>query len=147
IGISNLSVSNFTLVSMAALMAGILQAPLTAIFLIAEITGGYELFIPLMIVSSISFLTVKYFVQHSVYHMQLAKKGALITHHKDQAVLTLMQLTNEIERDFEKVQPYQTLGDLVKAVAKSNRNLFPVVDQENRFIGVVLLNDIRTIMF
>ena len=147
IGLGDFSVANYTLIGMAALMAGNLQAPLTAIFLIAEITGGYELFIPLMIVSSISFLTVKYFVPHSVYNMQLAKKGALLTHHKDQAVLTLMELKNEIESDFVSVTPYQTLGDMVKAIAKSNRNLFPVIDEKNYFIGVVLLNDVRGVMF
>lgn len=147
IGWGNFSVANYTLVGMAALMAGNLQAPLTAIFLIAEITGGYELFIPLMIVSSIAYLTVKYYVPHGVYTMQLAKRGALITHHKDQAVLTLMELKNEIEKDFISVEPYQTLEDLVKVVAKSNRNLFPVLDEEKNFIGVVLLNDIRGVMF
>lgn len=147
LGVGNFSVANYTLVGMAALMAGNLQAPLTAIFLIAEITGGYDLFIPLMIVASISYLTVKYFVPHSVYNLQLAKRGALITHHKDQAVLTLMQLEKEIEKDFEPVTPYQSLGDLVKAVAKSNRNLFPVVDESGYFLGVVLLNDIRNVMF
>lgn len=147
IGLGTLSESNYTLVGMAALMAGILQAPLTAIFLIAEITGGYELFIPLMIVSSISFLTTRYFIEHSVYTMQLAKRGALLTHHKDQAVLTLMQLKDEIEKDFISVEPYQKLGDLVKAIGKSKRNLFPVIDEGGYFIGVVLLNDIREIMF
>lgn len=147
IGLGNFSVANYTLIGMAALMAGNLQAPLTAIFLIAEITGGYELFIPLMIVSSISYLTVKYFLPHSVYNMQLARRGALLTHHKDQAVLTLMELKNEIETDFVAVNPYETLGDMVQAIAKSNRNLFPVLDENNYFIGVVLLNDIRNIMF
>lgn len=143
----NLSISQFTLVGMAALMAGNLQAPLTAIFLIAEITGGYELFIPLMVTSAISFLTVKYFVKHSVYTMQLAKRGELITHHKDQAVLTLMNLKEELETEFEVVNPYQSLGDLVKKVATSKRNLFPVVDEQGIFIGIVGLNDIRGIMF
>ncbi|MBD79056.1 MAG: chloride channel protein [Crocinitomicaceae bacterium] len=145
--LGSLSVGNFSLVGMAALMAGILQAPLTAIFLIAEITGGYDLFIPLMITTSISFITVKYFTQHSVYTMQLAKKGHLITHDKDQAVLTLMDLKNEIETNFKVVGPYDTLGDLVKQVTNSKRNLFPVVDENKLFIGVVTLDDIREIMF
>jgi CIC family chloride channel protein len=145
--LGNLSVSNFTLVGMAGLMAGILQAPLTAIFLIAEITGGYELFIPLMIASSIAYITVKYFVPHSVYTLQLARRGELITHHKDQAVLTLMSLEKEIETNFERVTPYDTLGTLVDKVAKSSRNLFPVCDREGHFLGVVLLNDIRELMF
>ena len=147
LGLGNLSVSNFSLVGMAALMAGILQAPLTAIFLIAEITGGYDLFIPLMLATSISFLTVKYFTPHSVYTMQLAKRGHLITHDKDQAVLTMMDLKNEIETNFKVVDPYNTLGDLVKKVSDSKRNLFPVVDEKNLFIGVVTLDDIRKIMF
>ncbi|MDA9938343.1 chloride channel protein [Salibacteraceae bacterium] len=147
IGLSKLSEANFSLVGMAALMAGILQAPLTAIFLIAEITGGYELFIPLMLATSISYLTVKYFTEHSIYTAQLAKRGDLITHDKDQAVLTLMDLKEEIERNFRKVEPYDTLGNLVKEVTKSNRNLFPVVDKDGLFLGVVTLDDIREIMF
>jgi CIC family chloride channel protein len=147
LGISSLSVTNFTLVSMAGLMAGVLHAPLTAMFLIAEITGGYELFIPLMITTAISFITVKYAVPHSVYNRQLARRGELITHHKDQAVLTLMELKNEIEVNFKTVGPYDTLGDLVKEVSKSSRNLFPVIDQDQRFLGVVTLDDIRDIMF
>ena len=147
IGIGELSVSNFSLVGMAALMAAILQAPLTAIFLIAEITGGYQLFIPLMLTTSISFITAKYFNSHSIYTMQLAKKGQLLTHDKDQAVLTLMDLKNEIEKNFKTIGPYNTLGDLVKRVTESKRNLFPVVDDENRFLGVVTLDDIRQIMF
>jgi len=147
IGLSKLSEANFSLVGMAALMAGILQAPLTAIFLIAEITGGYELFIPLMLATSISYLTVKYFTEHSIYTAQLAKRGELITHDKDKAVLTLMDLKEEIERNFRQVEPYDTLGNLVKEVTKSNRNLFPVVDKDGLFLGVVTLDDIREIMF
>lgn len=145
--IAELSKSNFTLVAMGGLMAGVLQAPLTGIFLIAEITGGYELFIPLMIASSIAFLTVKYVTPHSIYTRQLAKRGELITHHKDRAVLTLMNLEQEIEKDFLLVKPYQTLGDLVKTVSKSSRNIFPVIDQDDTFLGVVMLNDIRGMMF
>ena len=145
--IAELSKSNFTLVAMGGLMAGVLQAPLTGIFLIAEITGGYELFIPLMITASIAFITVKYATPHSIYTRQLAKRGELITHHKDRAVLTLMNLEKEIEKDFSIVQPYQSLGDLVKIVAKSSRNIFPVVDEDDIFLGVVMLNDIRGVMF
>lgn len=147
LGLANLSVTNFTLVSMAGLMAGVLHAPLTAIFLIAEITGGYELFIPLMVTTAIAFITVKYAVPHSVYNMQLAKRGELITHHKDQAVLTLMELKKEIEVNFRTVGPYDSLGELVKEVSKSSRNLFPVIDENQQFLGVVTLDDIRTIMF
>lgn len=146
-GLTELSVAHFTLVGMAALMAGNLLAPLTAIFLIAEITGGYDLFIPLMVTAAISYLTVRYFTKHSVYTMQLAKRGELLTHHKDQAVLTLMNLREEVERDFVSIDPYDTLGDLVKKVATSKRNLFPVVDEKGNFIGIVTLDDVRGIMF
>ncbi len=134
--ISSLSESNFTLVAMAGLMAGILHAPLTAIFLIAEIAGGYSLFIPLMITASIAYLTVKIILPHSVYTMQLADRGELITHHKDKAVLTLMKLQDEIETDFATVSPDYSLGQLVQIVSKTKRNLFPVVDDEHRFMGL-----------
>jgi CIC family chloride channel protein len=147
LGLADLSTSNFTLVAMGGLMAGVLHAPLTGIFLIAEITGGYDLFLPLMITSSIAFITVKYATPHSVYTRQLAQRGELITHHKDRAVLTLMNLKSEIETNFSPIEPYRSLGDLVQIVAKSQRNLFPVVDEKNRFLGVVALNDIREVMF
>ncbi|GAA3778914.1 chloride channel protein [Corallibacter vietnamensis] len=143
------SESNFTLVGMAGLLAGVLQAPLTAIFLIAELTGGYDLFIPLMITAAISFSITKYFVPHSVYTMELGRKGELITHDKDHAVLTLMDINTVIETNFKKVTPNMTLGDIVhKAVIKSNRNIFPVVeDKSNKLKGIILLDDIRPIMF
>lgn len=144
---ANLPVSHFTLVGMAATMAGVMQAPLTAIFLIAEITNGYALFIPLITVSTISFLTHKYFEPHTIYTKRLARRGELITHHKDKAVLTLMRLNKVLETDFLKVHPDQTLGELVKVVAKSKRNLFPVVDADEKMLGVVILDDIREIMF
>lgn len=142
-----ISESNFTLVGMAGLMAGILHAPLTAIFLIAEITGGYELFIPLMIASVISYTTIRIFNKHSIYTVQLAARGELLTHHKDRTVLTLMSLKNEIETDLSEVDPAMSLGDLVKVVAKSKRNLFPVVNEHGELLGMVLLDDIREIMF
>ncbi len=147
LGLGNLPESNFTLVAMAGLMAGNLHAPLMAIFLIAEITGGYELFVPLMITSSIAFVTVKQFVPHSIYTAQLARRGELITHDKDQAVLTLMKLHREIETDFTPIDPYDKLSELVKVISKSKRNLFPVVDKDNSFIGFVNLNEIRHIIF
>ncbi|MEZ4720679.1 MAG: chloride channel protein [Flavobacteriales bacterium] len=146
-GLGDLPESNFTLVAMAGLMAGNLHAPLMAIFLIAEITGGYQLFVPLMITASIAFVTVKRFIPHSIYTTQLARRGELITHDKDQAVLTLMRLHREIENDFISVDPYDTLGDLVKVISKSKRNLFPVLDKDQNFIGVVDLNEIRHIIF
>ncbi|WP_148868429.1 chloride channel protein [Tenacibaculum adriaticum] len=145
----SISESNFTLVGMAGLMAGVLHAPLTAIFLIAEITGGYELFIPLMITSAISFGVIKYFHPHSVYAMELGRKGELITHDKDHAVLTLMDMDRVIENNFVEIYPEMTLGEIVhEAVVKSNRNIFPVVDKETKeLLGILLLDDIRPIMF
>ena len=138
---------NFALVGMAGLIAGVIHAPLTAIFLIAEITGGYELFVPLIITSSISFLTVRYFEPHSLYTKKLAEKGQLITHHKDQAVLTLLRVESVIETNFLAVGPEQTLGELVKVIAKSQRNIFPVLDKDQIFLGLVPLDEIREIMF
>ncbi len=143
-----LSTSNFTLVGMAGLMAGVLQAPLTAIFLIAELTHGYELFVPLMITAAISFMITTQFLPHSVYTMELAARGELITHNKDQAVLTLMEINQVIENNFVRLKLGMTLGDIIhKGVIKSNRNIFPVVDDKNNFMGILLLDDIRTIMF
>lgn len=144
-----LSDSNFTLVGMAGVLGGVLQAPLTAIFLIAELTGGYELFIPLMITVAICFAITKYFQPFSVYSMELARTGDLITHDKDQAILTLMSLESLIETKFVPVSPKMTLGDIVhKAVIKSNRNIFPVIDpKDDSLRGVILLDDIRPVMF
>ncbi|MBT8316662.1 MAG: chloride channel protein [Lutibacter sp.] len=143
-----LSLINFAMVGMAGLMAGILQAPLTAIFLIAEITGGYELFIPLMIVASISFIITKRFVPHNIYAAELAKRGELLTHDKDKNVLMLLDLDKLIETNFVLLYPEMTLGDVVtNAVAKSSRNHFPVINEENEFLGILTINDIRSIMF
>lgn len=142
------SESNFTLVGMAGLIAGVIHAPLTAIFLIAEITGGYELFIPLMITGSISFLITKNTLEHTIYTKELAQKGALLTHNKDQAVLTLMELEDVIETNFKPVSPDMDLGDmLMKSVSKSTRNIFPVLDVDKKMVGIVLLDDIREFMF
>ncbi len=143
-----LSSTNFAMVGMAGLMAGVLQAPLTAIFLIAEITGGYELFVPLMIVASISFLITKRYVPHNIYASELAKKGELITHNKDKNVLMMLDLDKVIETNFISLNPEMSLGKIVNnAVAKSSRNHFPVVNKENEFLGILTLNDIRGIMF
>ncbi|WP_044117975.1 chloride channel protein [Alkaliflexus imshenetskii] len=144
---ANLPVSHFTLVGMAALMSGVMHAPLTAIFLIAEITNGYALFIPLITVSAISFLTNKYFEPHTIYTRRLARRGELITHQKDKAVLTLMRLNKVLETDFLTVHEEQTLGELVKIIAKAKRNLFPVLNEERKLLGIVILDDIREIMF
>tara|TARA_R110000868_G_scaffold320583_2_gene581502 strand:+ start:8177 stop:9964 length:1788 start_codon:yes stop_codon:yes gene_type:complete len=144
-----ISESNFTLVGMAGLMAGVLHAPLTAIFLIAELTGGYDLFIPLMITAVISFSVTKYFSPHSVYNMQLGRKGELITHDKDHAVLTLMDIDKVIETNFVSITSNMNLGEIVNtAVIPSNRNIFPVVDAKTKqLVGIILLDDIRSIMF
>ncbi|WP_462318309.1 chloride channel protein [Marinilabilia sp.] len=147
LGWVNLPESHFTLAGMAALMAGVMHAPLTAIFLIAEITNGYAMFIPLILTSTVSYLTIMYFEPHSIYTKRLAKKGELLTHHKDKAVLTLMRLNKVLETDFLTVHPDQTLGELVKVIAKARRNIFPVVNEDGKLLGIVLLDDIREIMF
>ena len=139
--------NRFVLVGMAGMMAGVMHAPLTAIFLIAEMTGGYSLLIPLIITSTAAFITTRSFEKHSIYHVQLAKSGDLITHDKDKAVLTLMNWKKEIETDLLKVKPTDTLGEMVKVIARSKRNLFPVVDEYNILEGVVSLDDVREIMF
>ena len=142
------SESNFTLIGMAGLIAGVIHAPLTAIFLIAEITGGYELFVPLMITASISFLITKNTLDYTIYTKELAQKDALLTHNKDQAVLTLMQLDDVIETNFKPVSPEMTLGELlIKSVSKSTRNIYPVLDNDQKMVGIVLLDDIREFMF
>ncbi len=142
-----LSEKNFALLGMAGVMAGVMHAPLTGVFLIAELTGGYELFLPLMIVSISSYLTIIIFEPHSIYSMRLAQKGELMTHHKDKAVLTLLNVDGVIEKDFQTVYPDMTLGDMVKVIAKSGRNAFPVIDRDGILLGIVQLDNIRNIMF
>ncbi|WP_109301609.1 chloride channel protein [Aquimarina sp. AU474] len=142
------SEANFTLLGMAGLIAGVLHAPLTSIFLIAEITSSYELFVPLMITTSISFIISKNRIEHNIYNRELAEQGNLITHDKDQTVLTLMNLEDCIETNFITVKPNFTLKQLLsEAVAKSNRNLFPVTDEDDILVGIVSLDNIRDIMF
>lgn len=144
----HVSESNFTLIGMTGLMAGVLHAPLTAIFLIAEITGGYELFVPLMLVAAISFAVTKYFIPNSIYTSELAKKGQLFTHDKDSNVLMMLEIDKVIETNFITINPKMDLEDILKkGVAKSSRNHFPVVSEENEFLGVIRLDDIRNIMF
>lgn len=142
-----LSEKNFALLGMAGVMAGVMHAPLTGVFLIAELTGGYDLFLPLMIVAVSSYITILMFEPHSIYSMRLAQKGELLTHHKDRAVLTLLKLDSVIEKDFQTVTPEMSLGDLVKVIARSSRNTFPVVDEKGVLLGLVLLDNIRNIMF
>lgn len=139
--------SNFALVGMAGLMAGVLHAPLTAVFMIAEITGGYDLFVPLMLVSAISFLVARGLKPHSIYTDQLAQRGDLLTHNKDQVILTLLNIEQVIERNFKTVRPEMTLGELVKVVSLSNRNIFPVTDKEKNLKGILTLDNFRHIMF
>jgi len=142
-----LPLGNFALVGMAGLMAGVMHAPLTAIFLIAEITGGYSLFIPLMITATIAYITILSFTKHSMYTQRLAERGELLTHHKDEVVLTLMKLDSVIEKDFVTVNVDQSLGELVNAVSQSKRNIFPVLNEKQELVGIVLLDNIRQIMF
>lgn len=145
IGVVN--VSHFAFAGMAGLIAANLHAPLTAIFLIGDITGGYEMFIPLMIVSVFAYSTVKIFQPNSVYTIQLAKRGELLTHNSDQNILQLMSVRRVIEKNFIPVQKTQTLGELVRVISISQRNIFPVLDSNNNFEGVVVMDQIREIMF
>jgi CIC family chloride channel protein len=144
---SYLPEKNFALMGMAGMMAAVMHSPLTAIFLIAELTGGFNLFLPLMIVSISSFFTIMLFEKHSIYSIRLAQKGELLTHDKDKAVLTLLNTNAVIETNFIVIHPQMTLGDMVKAITQSSRNVFPVTDNNNMLCGVVLLDNIRNIMF
>ena len=143
----DLSIKNFALMGMAGVMSGVMHAPLMAIFLTAELTGGYDLFLPLLIVSTISYGTIKIFEPYSIYTMRLAQRGELLTRHKDKAVLTLLKMDSVIEKDFATVSPEMSLKEMVDVISKSNRNLFPVVNERNELLGIVLLDDIRNIMF
>lgn len=143
----DLSIKNFALMGMAGVMSGVMHAPLMAIFLTAELTGGYDLFLPLLIVSTISYGTIKIFEPYSIYTMRLAQRGELLTHHKDKAVLTLLKMDSVIERDFATVNPEMSLKEIVEVISQSNRNLFPVINSKNELLGIVLLDDIRNIMF
>ncbi len=143
----DLSIKNFALMGMAGVMSAVMHAPLMAIFLTAELTGGYELFLPLLIVSTIAYGTIKIFEPYSIYTMRLAQRGELLTHHKDKAVLTLLKTESVIETDFIPVKPQMNLKEMVDVIARSNRNLFPVIDDKGKMLGVVLLDEIRNIMF
>lgn len=144
----SVSESNFTLIGMAGLIAGVIHAPLTAIFLIAEITGGYELFVPLMITASISYLTTRNAMDYTIYTKELAKIGALLSHNKDQMVLGLMEIEDVIEKNFKAVHPDMSLGEMLhESVSKSKRNIFPVLDNQKKLKGIIVLDDIRQFMF
>lgn len=140
--------SNFAFAGMAGLMSGVMHAPLTGIFLIAELTGGYALFMTLMIVSVISYLTIIVFEPHSIYAMRLARKGKLLTHNKDRGVLIMLKMENVIETDLKPVFPDMTLGDLVKIISQSTRNIYPVIERgSGKLLGIVTLDEVRNIMF
>ena len=138
---------NFVLVGMAGLMAGVMQAPMTAIFLIADMTGGYDLLIPLILTATISYAVTRAIEPYSIYTKRIAKKGELLTHDSDQAVLTLLKTGDLIEKDFMTVKIDATLGELVEVVSRSKRNIFPVIDSRGHFQGFVSLEDIRRDMF
>lgn len=144
---TELSTKNFALIGMAGVMSAVMHAPLMAIFLTVELTGSYELFLPLLIVSTIAYGTIKFFEPYSIYTMRLAQRGELLTHHKDKAVLTLLKINNVIETDFLPVYPEMTLKEMVDVISRSKRNLFPVINERRELQGVVLLDDIRNIMF
>lgn len=147
LGITHLPESSFALVGMAGLLAGVVHAPLTAIFLIAEITGGYKLFFPIMIVAATSYAFTKFLSARSIYTIQLKNRGDMITHHKDNAMLSMMRIDDLIETNFDTVDVNANLRELVKVIAKSHRNVFPVVEDGNKFCGVIILDQIRDIMF
>lgn len=147
LNLSNLPENNFTIVGMAGILSGIYHAPLTAIFLIAEITGGYTLMIPLMIVSSISFAISRYFEPHSMDTKNIAKTGGALTNDRDKNILSSMKIVDVIESDYPIIYWKSNLGDLVETISSSSRNVFPVINDKNKFIGLVWLDDIRDIMF
>jgi len=144
---TQLSIKNFALMGMAGVMAGVMHAPLMAIFLTAEMTGGYDLFLPLLIVSASSYTISRMFSPYGIYSRRLAKRGELLTHQKDHSVLTLLKMDSVIEKDFSIVHPEMSLKDMVDTIAQSHRNLFPVTDDNGELIGVVQHDDIRNIMF
>jgi len=146
-GIASVPVSNYALAGMAGLLAGVVHAPLTAIFLIAEITGGYSLIFPIMIVATTSYGLTRIVTNRSIYTIQLSSHGDMLTHHKDRALLTMMSIKNLIETNFKTIHPEGNLGDLVKVVAESSRNIFPVVDDNNNFFGIIVMDQIRHLMF
>jgi len=147
LGFREINPNNFALIGMAGLIAGVLHAPLTGIFLIADISGGYQLFVPLMVTATFSYLIVRAFTPNSVYHIQLAQRKELLTHDKDANVLHMMDVREMIETDFEVLPPEATLRDLTKAISRAHRDLFPVVDKDGKMIGMVKMDDIRGMIF
>jgi len=146
-GLHSINTNNFALIGMAGLIAGVLHAPLTGIFLIADISGGYQLFVPLMITATFAYLIVRAFTPNSVYHIQLAQRKELLTHDKDANVLQLMEVRKMIETDFEVLKPDATLRDLTNAITRAHRDLFPIVEGDGRMVGMVKMDDVRDIIF
>lgn len=147
LGVRQISTNNFALIGMAGLIAGVLHAPLTGIFLIADISGGYKLFVPLMITATFAFLIVRTFTSNSVYHLQLARRKELFTHDKDANALQMLEVKKLIETDFEILSPDATLRDLTNAISHNHRNLFPVVDDNGILVGMVKMDDVRDMIF
>ena len=145
--IGNLPTKNFALAGMAGVMSGVMHAPLTSTFLIAEITGGYGLFLSIMTVAVVSYITIKIFEPHSLYAMRLAQKGELYTHHIDKNVQMLLNIDDLIDRDLKTLTPHMYLGDVVEVVKTTKRNIFPVLGSHKRLIGILTINDIRNVMF
>jgi CIC family chloride channel protein len=146
-GLAKVPESNFTLVAMAGVMSGVMHAPLTAIFLIAEVTGGYGLMIPLMIVASLSYLIVKFIEPQSIDSIKLARKGEQLIHDRDKRILSSMALSNLVETNFQPINQNATLRELIPLIEISRRNVFPVLDDEKKLVGVIQLDSIREIMF
>ena len=146
-GFQQVDKNNFALIGMSGLLAGVLQAPLTGIFLIADISGGYLLFVPLMITATFSYLTVKVFAPNSVYHFQLAQRKELMTHDKDKNVLQMMEVRKLVETDFVTLPPNATLRDLTDAISVAHRDLFPIVDETGLLLGMVKMDDVRHLIF
>src|SRR3712207_6124698 len=138
---------NFTLMGMAGVMAGVMHAPLTGMFLIAELTGGYQLFIPLLIVSICSYLTINIFEHHSIYAVRLARQGKLLTHNTDRSVLTMMSMDSIIDKDYTFVGPDLELGKLIHAISRSRNTYIPVVDDSGALLGEIDIMKIRHIVF
>lgn len=138
---------NFTLLGMAGVMAGVMHAPLTGIFLIAEITGGYNLFVPLIIVSVVSVMVISIFEPHSIYAMRLAREGKLLTHHTDRSVLTLMSMDSVVEKEMVSVSPEMPMGNLINVLTRNNDSFIPVIDNTGRLLGIIDINNIRHILF
>lgn len=138
---------NFAMLGMCGLMSGVMHAPLTGVFLIAELTGGYELFMPLMIVAVCAYLTIIYFEPHSIYSMRLARRGELLTHHKDRAILTLMSQDSVIDHYSHVLHPEMNLAEVTLQISQSKHNVFPVVNAQNELLGVLYIDDIRHMMF